>query len=260
VIFTIIPKLKYRFLPIKPDGDGCMPLSAALHWIASNGLASAPDACVDASDQYQAVAKEFSAKVISGRVRIIGADNNQMAETLPPLELATVQWSFFFNDDDYFSDATTDVSRIVIMPCGDDQRSEDQYWAAGDQPRLTMLQVFKEDIRREWPFKCSQSDLTRKIPPTQEQTPRPEPGHERRQLKPGTKPKFDWAAVKQKTFELMEYHGNFLNDDPKWNALARLEEAIREQMNIEPAESTLRTKAKEYYDEWLTTKLGTPPA
>jgi hypothetical protein len=104
---TVIPK--YRFLPIKPDGDGCISLSAALHWIASKGLTGAPDTCTDASDQYQSAAKEFSDKVISGKVRVIGADRNQMPETLLPQEFAIARWSFFFNDDaDFFSDATAD--------------------------------------------------------------------------------------------------------------------------------------------------------
>ena len=74
-MITVIPK--YQFFPIKPDGDGCMSLSATLHWIASKGLTGAPDACTDASGQYQKAAKEFSDKAISGKIRVIGRDPNQ---------------------------------------------------------------------------------------------------------------------------------------------------------------------------------------
>jgi hypothetical protein len=256
-IFTVIPK----YLPIKPEGDGCMPLSAALHWIASKGFANAPDACTDAGDQYQAAAKEFSSKVISGKVRVIGADHNQRPETLSPLEFATMRWCFLFNETDLFSEIVANEARIVIMPCGENEQSEDQFWVSGNQPRFTMLQVFREDVRREWPFTLKQGDRKSEAAErtgAEQQTALLEPARERRQLKPGTKPKFDWAAVKQKTFELMGYHGDFSDDDPEWNALARLEEAIRKEMNIEPAESTLRTKVKQYYDEWRTTNLGEP--
>src|SRR4051794_20058001 len=69
-------KIESCFLPIAPDGDGYMPLSEALHWIASKGFTCALDTCTDAHDQYQAAAREFKAKGSSGKVKVIGADYN----------------------------------------------------------------------------------------------------------------------------------------------------------------------------------------
>jgi hypothetical protein len=146
-------KIESRFLPIAPGGDGYMPLSAALHWIASKGLTCAPDTCLDANAQYQAAAKEFKAKASSGKVRVVGADHNRTVETFPSDQFATTQWCFVFNEADLFSEILANEARIVIMPCGENEQSEDQFWVGGNQPRLAMLQVSRKDVRREWPFK-----------------------------------------------------------------------------------------------------------
>jgi hypothetical protein len=145
-------KIESRFLRIAPDGDGYMPLSAALHWIASKWLTCAPDTCLNAKEQYQAAAAEFKTPGSSGKVRVIGADHNRTVEPFPPDQFATVRWCFVFNESDLFSEIIAHEARIVIMPCGEDEQSEDQFWVGGNQPHLTMLQASKEDVRREWPF------------------------------------------------------------------------------------------------------------
>jgi hypothetical protein len=95
-------KIESRFLRIAPDGDGYMPLSAALHWIASKWLTCAPDTCLNAKEQYQAAAAEFKTPGSSGKVRVIGADHNRTVEPFPPDQFATVRWCFVFNESDLF--------------------------------------------------------------------------------------------------------------------------------------------------------------
>ena len=222
-----------------------MPLSAALHWIASKGLVNAPDAGTDAGNQYQAAAKEFSTKVISGKVRVIGADHNQRPETLSPLEFATVRWSFFFNGDaDYFSEATADDSRIVILPCEDDERSKDEFWAAGNQPRSAMLQVFKEDIRREWPFKGLQ------------------PNAAPQKSRAGAKAKWDWNDIELFVCKTLDSKGDFADVDTTadWKSQNDLIASAREYIERRdgsgngPSETTIKDRIAPMVVRWRASR------
>jgi hypothetical protein len=70
----------------------------------------------------------------------------------------------------------------------------------------------------------------------------------------GAKPKFDWPPAEAEARRLMEYHGAFSQEDPEWNAQARLEEAIEKYFEKQlgpdavPSKSMIRLKVS----EWLT--------
>ena len=58
--------------------------------------------------------------------------------------------------------------------------------------------------------------------------------------------------VDEEVSKLMDFHGPFSDDDPKWNAQARLEEAIRDKFGLEAeAESTIRNMITEPLKAWL---------
>jgi hypothetical protein len=140
---------EFRFPPIAPEGDGCMPISAVLHWIACKGcidVPDTPDIRANAGAQYQAAGMLFSEKASSQRLRVVGINRNQESEPIDCSQFVHVRWSFIFNDIDLFSNCFAGDARIVIL-------GDDQYWIGREtEPRWTNLQVFKEDIRREWPF------------------------------------------------------------------------------------------------------------
>lgn len=67
--------------------------------------------------------------------------------------------------------------------------------------------------------------------------------------KGGRPPKFDHAAVAAEVVRLMDHHGEFSQDDPEWNAQARLTEAIIRRFG-EAAESTIDDYIKEPLAAW----------
>jgi hypothetical protein len=70
----------------------------------------------------------------------------------------------------------------------------------------------------------------------------------------GRRPAFDWNAIRNATFKLMDHHGEFSIDDPTWNAQARLEEALNDEFNV--GISTLRGRLPKLLDDWRKTKVG----
>jgi hypothetical protein len=69
--------------------------------------------------------------------------------------------------------------------------------------------------------------------------------------KGGRRPRFNQEAVSKEVMRLMDYHGEF-SDDDGWNAQARLNEAIREKFG-EAAPSTVDEYIKEPLAHWRNT-------
>jgi hypothetical protein len=80
--------------------------------------------------------------------------------------------------------------------------------------------------------------------------------HHPEQRAPGRRgrPSHDWSKISAAAFELMDHHGEFSNDDPKWNAQARLEEALSDQFSV--GISTLREHLPKLLDDWRKAKAG----
>jgi hypothetical protein len=70
---------------------------------------------------------------------------------------------------------------------------------------------------------------------------------------------FDWAAIEAESVRLMEHHGDFTDDDPEWNAQARLETALltfcQRTWKREPGLSTLREKLILWLVKWRENKM-----
>jgi hypothetical protein len=77
--------------------------------------------------------------------------------------------------------------------------------------------------------------IKREVPPTK--------------AKGGRPPKFDRAAVAEEVDRLMDHHGDFSQDDPEWNAQARLTEAIIRKFG-EAAPSTVDEYIKDPLLAW----------
>ena len=63
----------------------------------------------------------------------------------------------------------------------------------------------------------------------------------------GPPPKYAWGAIRDEAFRLMNHHGDFSDDDPEWDAQARLEKKLQEfcsgkKRDKEPSPSTLETR------------------
>jgi hypothetical protein len=67
--------------------------------------------------------------------------------------------------------------------------------------------------------------------------------------KGGRPPKYDRAAVAAEVQSLMDHHGEFSDDDPDWNAQARLCDAIRGKFG-EASDSTIEDYIKDPLARW----------
>ena len=76
----------------------------------------------------------------------------------------------------------------------------------------------------------------------------------------GAKPKYDWGWIEDQVFKLMDYHGDFSHDDPKWNARACLERSIAERyiekFGREPSASQLKQKIGPMVEKWVYRHRG----
>jgi hypothetical protein len=77
---------------------------------------------------------------------------------------------------------------------------------------------------------------------------------EQRAPRRGGRPPHDWSKISAAAFKLMDHHGEFSNDDPKWNAQARLEEALSDQFTV--GISTLRERLPKFLEDWRKAKAG----
>jgi hypothetical protein len=145
-----------KFLPITPTGDGSMPISAALYWIASKGL-TIDLGGLDGRDRYRKAAEDFSKKANSKKFEVVGLDRDGKIAILPShIFVAALKWLFTNDDDrDIWASVWASDARIEVVLCDDDQHSNDEFWDGGDSfARVTTLTVLKESVRREWSFNC----------------------------------------------------------------------------------------------------------
>jgi hypothetical protein len=77
----------------------------------------------------------------------------------------------------------------------------------------------------------------------------------------GRKPAGNWKIVDAEVFRLMDYHGEFSDDDPEWNAQARLEAAIadfcQKKFNKPPSEATIRAHVCQFLKRWRQSRSET---
>jgi hypothetical protein len=80
----------------------------------------------------------------------------------------------------------------------------------------------------------------------------------------GPPPKYDWSAIREEAFHLMDLHGDFSDDNPEWDRQARLEEELllfcanKFGKDKEPSPSRLRDRDRIpcWLAEWRKPKRG----
>jgi hypothetical protein len=77
----------------------------------------------------------------------------------------------------------------------------------------------------------------------------------------GRPPAVDTKMVQEEIFRLMDHHAEFSDDDPAWNAQARLEEALeefcRKTFKVVPSEPTIRRYVQTGLETWRAARFKT---
>jgi hypothetical protein len=77
--------------------------------------------------------------------------------------------------------------------------------------------------------------------------------------KRGRPPEYPWKELKDETFRLMDFHGDFTRDDDQWDFQARLEEELIKLcgrlVSREPSSSQLRSYIADWLKEWRSVKV-----
>jgi hypothetical protein len=71
--------------------------------------------------------------------------------------------------------------------------------------------------------------------------------------KRGPRDAYPWRKIEGKLIKLMDYHGDFTADDPKWNFRARLEEKLMAFCEKECGQSPSPTQLRIHIRPWLAT-------
>jgi hypothetical protein len=138
-----------HYPPISPVGDGSMPFSAAVHWIASEGLQFGLPLS-SAGQKYHDAAISLRDKITSEKVRTSGENLDGDPEAIAAVEFEQLQITFdFYEGVEHIAGR---VNRIEIVP-SENGLSQDCYFKArSHRPFWTKVVVRKEDIFREWQF------------------------------------------------------------------------------------------------------------
>jgi hypothetical protein len=139
--------------PMVPNGDGYMPFSNAMHWIASKG----GDVAVKCTNEAFRPAFDDLVNGISSR-KIRGLWNNLKGEPMPvdPSKV-DVQMLFAGDRSSVFGYPNTSFIECSLV-LGWDRHEE--YWqrsfsdklVVGEDIQFTHLRVMEADIRARWPF------------------------------------------------------------------------------------------------------------
>jgi hypothetical protein len=144
-----------HFPPIKPAADGQMPLSAAVHWIASKGFKNDHDLTSQEGQlAYSAAAIDLLAKISDDKVHAFGENSDEDPEQLPAAQFSQLASYFDFTDD--FEAAGND--RRMEINVSEEGQSRDVLRKAGKRGHWTAVRVSCEDVSREWPVTADGSD------------------------------------------------------------------------------------------------------
>lgn len=135
--------------PILPVGDGSMPFSAAVHWIASEGLKSGLPLS-SAGQKYRDAAIALRDKIISEKVRTSGENLDGDPEALAAVEFEELKFTFDFEAG--VVDIAKRVNRIEVVASENGLPQDCYFRARSHRPIWTKLVVRREDVLREWPF------------------------------------------------------------------------------------------------------------
>jgi hypothetical protein len=147
---TILPALQY-YSAIERRDDGPLPLCAAVHWVASKGLTRDCDlASANGLSIYCDVAHDIFAKIASGKLRVVGEDEDEKNDFIPAAEFVGLKPQFDFVDD---FESIISAAKTMEINAYQSRDSHDVFRKASNRGRWTGVHVFWEDVRREFPFR-----------------------------------------------------------------------------------------------------------
>jgi hypothetical protein len=164
------------------------------------------------------------------------------------------------------------------IPRSEDYRSPD--WSSRGVDLASLRQAAIKPLRPErWMLhdaeqlyaECGSESAARaaeSMPPEPVPPVEPPADHPAESAKPaaaphpgGRRPVVDWKMVREEVFRLMDYHGEFSDNDPEWNAQARLEEAIADfcenKLKRHVGGTAIRENIRESLERWRQSRPGT---
>jgi len=140
----VLTSAHYPWIP--PIGDGTMTMSAAIHWIATEGLQV--DLAINiAGPRYVAAAIALRDKIILNKVKSYGENSDRDFEEIPGI--AFLERKFTFDFEAGVEDIAGRENRIEVSLSED---GDCLFRANSFRAVWTHLMVRREDIRREWEF------------------------------------------------------------------------------------------------------------
>jgi hypothetical protein len=138
------------YAPIAPVGDGTMPFSAAVHWIASKGFKIGL-LLTDAEPSYRAAAIDLCNKILSGKVRTHGENLDGDFESIPAVEFVELKFTFDFAEG--IEDIVGRERRVEVNASNNGLPLDCFFKARSHRPVWTKLVVSRDDVRDVWSFK-----------------------------------------------------------------------------------------------------------
>jgi hypothetical protein len=132
--------------------DGPIPISAAIHWVASEGRKIDHDLySAEGMAHYNNAASALFGKVALGKVRVIGENEDEKNDFIPCAEFVELKAYFDFAKDDAFQFAACNDRRLEIH-VSENGKSLDTFRKPNKRGEWTKIYVFCEEIRSEWPY------------------------------------------------------------------------------------------------------------
>jgi hypothetical protein len=131
---------------LSPVGDGTMPLSAVIHWVATEGL-KREFLLISAEPGYRSAAKEIQDKIVSGKIVVHGENLDGDREAIPAIEFEDLKFTFDFVEG--LEDFAGHYRRIEI---GVSEDGDCLFKPNSHLSIWTKLVIQREPVLREWPF------------------------------------------------------------------------------------------------------------
>jgi hypothetical protein len=136
---------------ISPVGDGQMPISAAVHWIASEGLKIDYDLLSHIGvTKYYDAAKALFDKIASNKASVVGENEDEKNDFIPCAEFVELKAYFDFGDSDLEAVAGND--KRLELNVSENKKSRDIFRKSNNRGKWTKIYVFCEEILSAFPF------------------------------------------------------------------------------------------------------------
>jgi hypothetical protein len=139
-------------LPVNFSGwRRAKPISAAVHWIASEGLKIDYDLLSHIGvTKYYDAAKALFDKIASNKWSVVGENDSEKNKQIPAYEFVALDPYFDFGDSDLEAAAGND--KRLELNVSENKKSRDIFRKSNNRGKWTKIYVFCKDIGQAWPF------------------------------------------------------------------------------------------------------------